>query len=63
MALANMANTRAAMKFLTWIGLALIILWLVLWLAVKIAVGAVHLIALLGLVLVLWGLFAGRSRT
>ena len=55
--------TRTVMRFLSWIGLALIVLWLVLWLAVKVAVGAIHLIALLGLVLVVWGLLGGRNRT
>lgn len=54
------------MKVLVWIGLAMIVCWGILWLGVKMAVGAVHLLLLLGLVLVGWGLFSGlthRSRT
>jgi hypothetical protein len=44
------------MKFLFWIGLAMVIVWGVLWLGIKIAVGAVHLLLLLGVVLIGWGL-------
>lgn len=54
------------MKALVWIGLAMIVCWGILWLGVKIAVGAIHVLLLLGLVLVGWGLFAAmihRSRT
>ena len=51
------------MKFLSLIGVAFVILWGVLWLGVKIASGAIHLILLLGVVLLVWGLFqAGKSN-
>ena len=43
------------MKALLWIGIVLTILWAVLWLGVKIAVGAIHLLLLAGLVLIVWG--------
>jgi hypothetical protein len=44
------------MKFLVWIGIAMVICWGLLWLGIKIAVGAVHLLLLLGMVLIAWGL-------
>jgi hypothetical protein len=44
------------MKALFWIGLALVICWGVLWLGIKIAVGAIHLLLLLGVILIGWGL-------
>lgn len=52
------------MKFVTWIGMAMVICWAVLWLGIKMAVAAVHLLLLLGAVLILWGLIQrGRSDT
>jgi len=44
------------MKFLVWIGVAMVISWGLLWLGIKIAIGAVHLLLLLGVVLIAWGL-------
>jgi hypothetical protein len=44
------------MKFMVWIGVAMVICWGLLWLGIKIAVGAVHLLLLLGVVLIGWGL-------
>jgi Flp pilus assembly protein TadB len=49
------------MKALVWIGIAMVICWGVLWLGIKMAVAAVHLLLLLGLVLIVWGLVHGRS--
>jgi hypothetical protein len=44
------------------IGIFLIVAWLVLWLAVKITFAAVHLLLLLGVALILFGLLrAGRA--
>jgi hypothetical protein len=40
------------------IGLLLIVAWLVLWLAVKITVGAVHLLLLLGVAMIVIGLLS-----
>jgi hypothetical protein len=50
------------MKLLVWIGIAMVIAWGLLWLGVKIAVGAIHLLLLLGVVLIGWGLLH-RVRT
>jgi hypothetical protein len=44
------------MKPLVWLGIALIVAWGVLWLGVKMAVFAVHLLLLIGLALIVWGL-------
>ncbi len=43
------------------IGLFLIVAWLVLWLAVKITFAAVHLLLLLGVAMIVIGLFRSRS--
>jgi high-affinity Fe2+/Pb2+ permease len=50
------------MKFLVWIGIAMVICWAILWLGIKMAIAAVHLLLLLGAVLIVWGLVKrGRS--
>jgi hypothetical protein len=46
----------AAMKLLVWIGIAMMVCWGVLWFGIKLAVGAIHLLLVLGLVLACWGL-------
>jgi hypothetical protein len=51
------------MKFLVWIGVAMVVCWGILWLGIKMAVGAVHLLLVLGAVLIVWGLLKGRSST
>lgn len=50
------------MAALKWLGIALIVTWLVLWLAVKITVGAIHLLLLLGLALLVFGLVKSAVR-
>lgn len=51
----------AAMKFLVWIGIAMVIAWAILWLGVKMAIGAIHLLLVLGLVAIAWGVMKGAS--
>ena len=53
------------MKFLVWIGIAMIVCWGVLWLGIKMAIGAVHLLLLLGVVLIVWGMLhtGGGAKT
>lgn len=48
------------MKLFLWIGVALVVLWAVLWLGFKIAVGAIHALLLIGLALVVWGFVAAK---
>jgi hypothetical protein len=54
--LAPVTRFGGVMKLLVWIGIAMVICWALLWLGIKIAVGAVHLLLLLGVVLIGWGL-------
>jgi hypothetical protein len=52
------------MKLLLWLGIAMVVAWGVLWLGIKIAVGAIHLLLLLGAVLIGWGLVSHfRSKS
>jgi hypothetical protein len=44
------------MKPLVWLGIGLIVAWGVLWLGIKMAVFAVHLLLLVGVALIGWGL-------
>ncbi|MEJ0099487.1 MAG: hypothetical protein WDO12_06990 [Pseudomonadota bacterium] len=44
------------------LGAAIIILWLVLWLAVKVTFGAIHLLVLLGIVMLVAGFMKSASR-
>ena len=45
------------------LGVLLIVAWLVLWLAVKITVAAVHLLLLLGVALIVFGLIKSGRRS
>jgi Flp pilus assembly protein TadB len=55
-----LAHAGELMKFLSLIGIAFIVLWAILWLGVKMAVGAIHLLLILGVVMVIWGFVAGN---
>ena len=44
------------MKALVWLGIALVVAWAVLWLGIKMAVFAVHVLLLIGVALIGWGL-------
>jgi Flp pilus assembly protein TadB len=62
----HVRKQESAVKFLVWIGIAMVICWGVLWLGVKMAIGAVHLLLLLGVVLIGWGLLhsgGGGAKT
>ena len=50
------------MGILKFIGLGILVLWLVLWLAVKITFGAIHLLAVLGIVMLMIGLAKTATR-
>jgi hypothetical protein len=51
------------MGILKGIGVAIIILWLVLWLAVKITFAAIHLLFLVGLALLIMGFVKSKSSS
>ena len=44
------------MKPLVWIGIAMLVCWGMLWFGIKLAVGAIHILLVLGLALLCWGL-------
>ena len=50
------------MKPLVWMGIVLVVLWAVLWMGLKLATGFVHLVAIVGLALVVWGLIKRGAR-
>lgn len=50
------------MKPLVWMGIVLVVLWAVLWMGLKLATGFVHLVAIVGLALVIWGLLKRGAR-
>ncbi len=50
------------MGILKFLGLAVLILWLVLWLAVKITFGAVHLLVLVGVAMIIMGFLKSSTR-
>jgi len=49
------------MKPLVWLGIGLIVAWAILWLGIKLAAFAVHLLLLIGVVLIGWGLLRRGS--
>jgi hypothetical protein len=50
------------MGILKFLGAAIIVLWLVLWLAVKVTFGAIHLLVVLGAIMLIAGFFKSASR-
>ena len=50
------------MGILRILGAALIVLWLVLWLAVKITFGAIHLLVVLGVIMLVMGFLKSSTR-
>jgi hypothetical protein len=49
------------MRILHVLGVLFIIAWLVLWLALKLTFAAIHALVVIGLLLIVVGLIAGRS--
>ncbi len=45
-----------------WLGIVLVVAWAFMWLGLKIATGLIHLLVILGLVLVVWGLIKRGAR-
>lgn len=48
------------MGIFKFLGLAILILWLVLWLAVRITFGAIHLLVIVGIVMLVLGFLKRR---
>jgi Flp pilus assembly protein TadB len=51
---------ECSMKILFWVGIAMVVAWAILWLGIKMAIGAVHLLLVLGLIAIVWGLIQAR---
>lgn len=47
---------------LVWAGIMLLVLWAVLWIGFKIVSGLVHLLVIIGIVLLIWGLLKRGAR-
>ena len=50
------------MKALVSIGVVLLVLWAVLWLGFKIASGLIHLVVIVAVALIVWGLLKRGAR-
>jgi len=47
---------------LVWLGVVLLVLWVILWLGLKIVSGLVHLLIILAVVFIIWGLVKKGAR-
>ena len=54
--------TGVVMRPLVMLGVALVVLWAVLWLGLKIATGMIHVLVIVGLAFVIWGLIKKGAR-
>lgn len=52
-----------SMHLMSWLGIALVVCWAVLWFSVKLAAVAVHLLLLLGIVFLVMGFMRGRANS
>jgi hypothetical protein len=50
------------MQPLLWLGIVLVVLWAVMWIGLKVATGMIHLLVILGLAFVIWGLIKRGAR-
>ena len=50
------------MHLIGWLGVALLALWAILWLGFKIVSGIVHLLVVVAVVLIVWGLVKKGAR-
>ena len=50
------------MSPLAWIGIALVVLWAIAWIGFKIVSGLVHLLVILGIIMIVWGLMKKGAR-
>lgn len=50
------------MHALVWLGLVLLVFWAVLWIGFKIVSGLIHLIVIVAVALIIWGLLKKGAR-
>ena len=55
-------SRRFFMHPFVWLGIALVVLWVILWLGLKIVSGVIHLLVIVGIVLLVWGLVKKGAR-
>ncbi|HEX6941684.1 MAG TPA: hypothetical protein VF128_02085, partial [Gemmatimonadaceae bacterium] len=55
-------GTGAVMQPLVMLGIVMVVLWAVLWLGLKIATGMIHVLVIVGLAFVIWGLIKKGAR-
>ena len=53
---------RVVMQPLMMLGIVMVVLWAVLWLGLKIATGMIHVMLIVGLAFVIWGLIKKGAR-
>jgi hypothetical protein len=50
------------MQPLVWLGIVMVVLWAVMWIGLKVATGMIHVLVILGLAFVIWGLIKRGAR-
>ena len=50
------------MNPLVWLGAVLLVLWAAAWLAFKVASGLIHLLLVIGIAMIVWGLIKKGAR-
>lgn len=50
------------MQSLVWLGIVMVVLWAVLWIGLKVAAGLIHVLVIVGLAVVIWGLIKRGAR-
>jgi hypothetical protein len=50
------------MQPLVWVGIVMVVLWAVMWIGLKVATGMIHVLVILGLAFVIWGLIKRGTR-
>ena len=50
------------MQSLVWLGIVMVVLWVVMWIGLKVATGMIHVLVILGLAFVIWGLIKRGAR-
>lgn len=55
-------DAGVVMQPLVWLGIVLVVLWAVMWIGLKVATGMIHVLVIVGLALVIWGLIKRGAR-
>jgi uncharacterized membrane protein (DUF485 family) len=55
-------SVETIVRPLVWLGAILLVLWAVAWLGLKVLNGAVHLLLVIGVIMLIWGLVSRGAR-